>query len=343
MGNPDMVRNICKWVKEVSRMPVFAKLTPNVTNIVTIARAARDGGADGVAAINTVSGLMGLNAKGNAWPSIGVEKKTTYGGVSGNAVKPMALKAVSAIAKNLPGFPILATGGIDSADVTWQMLMAGASVMQVSSAIQNQDFTLIEDYVIGLKTLLYMQTLEGVDDWDGQSPPTLRTYKGKPVVDLQSQIGQNLPNFGPYAKEKAAVSAERKKNEDLLAEENLPSTNRPANKQRLMTPTVEKVIGAALDRIGTYNDPEMCINCGKCYMTCNDTGYQAISFDEQTHLPKVNEDSCTGCTLCYSVCPVIECIQMIPRETLYKPKRGVDLGADWKPRLPEIQKFLPSK
>jgi len=136
--DPDMVENICKWVKEVSRIPVFAKLTPNVTNIVKIARAAQDGGADGVTAINTVSGLMGLNAKGNAWPSVGVEKKTTYGGVSGNAVKPMALKAISSIAKNLPGFPILATGGIDSADVTWQFLMTGASVMQVSSAIQTK-------------------------------------------------------------------------------------------------------------------------------------------------------------------------------------------------------------
>ena len=45
-------------------------------------------------------------------------------------------------------------------------------------------------------------------------------------------------------------------------------------------------------------------------MTCNDTGYQAISFDEETHLPKVNENSCTGCTLCYSVCPIIECIKV---------------------------------
>lgn len=47
-------------------------------------------------------------------------------------------------------------------------------------------------------------------------------------------------------------------------------------------------------------DPEMCINCGKCYMTCNDTGYQAIEFDKETHLPTVKNDSCTGCTLCYS-------------------------------------------
>ena len=41
-------------------------------------------------------------------------------------------------------------------------------------------------------------------------------------------------------------------------------------------------------------DPEMCINCGKCYMTCNDTGYQAIEFDAETHLPKVKNDACTG-------------------------------------------------
>ena len=57
----------------------------------------QQGGADGVTAINTVSGLMGLNSKGHAWPAVGMEKRTTYGGVSGNAVRPMALRAVSAI------------------------------------------------------------------------------------------------------------------------------------------------------------------------------------------------------------------------------------------------------
>jgi len=69
--------------------------------------------------------MMGLNAKGEAWPSIGKEKRTTYGGVSGNAVRPIALRAVSAIANALPGFPILATGGIDSADTTLQFINAG--------------------------------------------------------------------------------------------------------------------------------------------------------------------------------------------------------------------------
>ena len=59
----------------------------------------------------------------------------------------------------LPGYPILATGGIDSADVCLQFLHAGAPLMQVSSAIQNQDFTVIEDYTTGLKTLLYLEVI----------------------------------------------------------------------------------------------------------------------------------------------------------------------------------------
>merc|ERR1719357_2379135 len=215
---------------------VTTALTPNVTNIVNIARAAMEGGADGVTAINTVSGMMGLNSKGQAWPAVGKEKRTTYGGMSGNAIKPMALKAVSAISNAIPGIPILATGGVDSADVGLQFLQAGATVMQVSSAIQNQDFTVVDDYITGLKALLYLSTLEGLEEWDGQSPPTLRTQKGKPVVALQSLIGRELPNFGPYAKERANLIAEHKKSVALLAQP-LP-VNRPPAKQTAMTPKV---------------------------------------------------------------------------------------------------------
>lgn len=58
-------------------------------------------------AVNTVSGLMNVKRDASAWPAVGDEKKTTYGGVSGNAVRPMALRAVSAVAQALPGFPIL--------------------------------------------------------------------------------------------------------------------------------------------------------------------------------------------------------------------------------------------
>ncbi|CAG0921810.1 unnamed protein product, partial [Notodromas monacha] len=78
--DPFLVKNICAWIRSVVKIPFFAKLTPNVTDIVEIAKAAKEGGADGVTATNTVSGLMGLNASGSPWPAVGKEKRTTYGG-----------------------------------------------------------------------------------------------------------------------------------------------------------------------------------------------------------------------------------------------------------------------
>ena len=74
---------------------------------------------------------------------------------------------------------------------------------------------------------------------------------------------------------------------------------------------LKDVIGKALSHINTYKDlnnkeqvvalidDDMCINCGKCYMACADSGYQAIKFDSETHIPLVTDD-CTGCTLCLS-------------------------------------------
>ncbi|XP_071666491.1 dihydropyrimidine dehydrogenase [NADP(+)] isoform X1 [Patagioenas fasciata] len=333
--DPELVRNICRWVRQAVQIPFFAKLTPNVTDIVNIAMAAQEGGADGVTATNTVSGLMGLKANSTPWPAVGAGLRTTYGGVSGNAIRPIALRAVSAIARALPGFPILATGGIDSAESGLQFLHSGASVLQVCSAIQNQDFTVIDDYCTGLRALLYLKSIEELEDWDGQSPATIRHQKGKPVPKIADLMGKKLPSFGPYLEQRKKIIAENKiklKEQSMAAM--LPQKRHFIPKKPI--PSIKDVIGKALQYIGTYGelcnteqvvaliDEEMCINCGKCYMTCNDSGYQAIQFDPETHLPTVT-DSCTGCTLCLSVCPVIDCIRMVSRTTPYQPQRGLPL------------------
>jgi dihydropyrimidine dehydrogenase (NADP+) len=78
-----------------------------------------------------VQGLMSLKADGTPWPAIGIGKATTYGGVSGNMTRPIALRAISKVAKELPGFPILGIGGIDSGEVALQFLQCGATVLQV--------------------------------------------------------------------------------------------------------------------------------------------------------------------------------------------------------------------
>lgn len=101
--------------------------------------------------------------------------------------------------------------------------------MQVCSAVQNQDFTLIDDYISGLKALLYLQSIsEMKSSWKGQSPPTPKHQLGKPVVD----VGKRLPNFGPYKKEKEELISKQKITQDLLADDLKPSRviNKPDTK-----------------------------------------------------------------------------------------------------------------
>lgn len=202
--DPVLVLDIAKWVRAAVKIPFFIKLTPNITDIVSIAQAAYDGGADGVTAINTISGLMSVNADGVAWPNVGKDKRTTYGGVSGNATRPVALRAISAVGNALPNYPIMGTGGIDSADSALQFLQCGASVLQICSAIQNQDFTVIQDYISGFKALLYLKNNPPSEtlQWDGQSPPTTKLQKGKAVVHLTDDDGKTLVHFGEYAKKR---------------------------------------------------------------------------------------------------------------------------------------------
>ena len=102
--------------------------------------------------------------------------------MSGSAIRPIALKAVSSIANDLEGFPIMATGGIESAETGLAFLNTGASVLQVCSAVQNQDFTVVEDYCTGLRALLYLKAAPSLHDWDGQSPPVEKHQKGKSLL-----------------------------------------------------------------------------------------------------------------------------------------------------------------
>ncbi|MEJ1270885.1 hypothetical protein NN561_001714 [Cricetulus griseus] len=132
------------------------------------------------------------------------------------------------------------------------------------------------------------------------------------IVFLQTK----LPSFGPYLEQRKkiiAVSKIRARDQNGTCS---PLQRKPFIPQKPI-PAIKDVIGKALQYLGTFGElsgveqvvalinEEMCINCGKCYMTCNDSGYQAIQFDPETHLPTVT-DTCTGCTLCLSVCPIID-------------------------------------
>lgn len=103
------------------------------------------------------------------------------------------MKAILSIANQIPGFLILGIGGIDSVDSALQFLQCGATVLQVCSAVQNQDFTLIQDYCNDLKALLYLKSNPPPYNsklWDGQSPPVIKTQRGKPVISLKDDNGK---------------------------------------------------------------------------------------------------------------------------------------------------------
>jgi len=140
--NPKTVRQVVSDVKSVidKNKLLIVKLTPNVTSIAEIARAAVSGGCDIISAINTITGM-----------AINIETKTPVlankiGGYSGAGIKPVAIRCVYEIARELEGtnVPIIGIGGIKSGYDAIEMLMAGASAVGVGTALWNNDKIFIE-------------------------------------------------------------------------------------------------------------------------------------------------------------------------------------------------------
>ena len=108
-------------------MPILAKLTPNVTDIAAIARAAADGGADAISVINTCLG-MAVDWR-RRWPLLG----DGMGGLSGPAIKPIALRAVYQVARAVD-IPVVGIGGIATIDDVMEFLVAGGTAVQIGTA-----------------------------------------------------------------------------------------------------------------------------------------------------------------------------------------------------------------
>lgn len=143
---------ITKWVKEVAQKPVFVKLSPNVTDIARIARAVAQAGADGLAAINTVQGFMGIDLN-TFEPLLNVNGKTTYGGCSGTIVKPIGLRCVAQI-RQACALPILGQGGISTWEDAAQYIAVGSDAVQVCTEVMLNGYKVIGPMLKGLQHYL---------------------------------------------------------------------------------------------------------------------------------------------------------------------------------------------
>lgn len=120
--------NLVKEVKKVCQIPLIVKLSPNVTDIVEIAKAAVENGADGLCLINTLLGMR-IDIK-TAKPIIA----NVMGGFSGPAIFPIALRMIYQVRKALPEVPIIGCGGVSKAEDVVEMIMAGADAVEIGSA-----------------------------------------------------------------------------------------------------------------------------------------------------------------------------------------------------------------
>jgi dihydropyrimidine dehydrogenase (NAD+) subunit PreA len=240
----EMCKTITGWVRKSCSVPIMPKLTPNITDITLPAVASIERGADAIAAINTVSVVMGVDLKTlNPLPDVG--SFTTSGGYSGPAIKPIGLKAVSSL-HNAIDVPISGVGGIENWRDAVEYMLLGAGTVQLCTAVMFHGYSIIHKLTRGLLYFMDEHGFKTIDEFIGTSAQKIIEH---------SRLDR----------------------------------------------TVRMV--AAVDG-GT------CIKCKLCYVSCRDAGYQAITVDGD-HLPLVNRESCTGCSLCQQVCPVLDCIQLV--------------------------------
>ncbi len=161
---PELVERFTAAAKHACGIPVLAKLTPNVAIMSPAAKAARRGGADGIAAINTIKSVMQLNIH-TFISSPSIHGQSAVGGYSGNAVKPIALRFVSELAANpvLAGMHISGIGGVETWQDALEFLLLGSRSIQVATAVMQYGYRIIDDLKEGLNLYLAEKGFDSVD------------------------------------------------------------------------------------------------------------------------------------------------------------------------------------
>jgi dihydropyrimidine dehydrogenase (NAD+) subunit PreA len=270
---PEYCEEITGWVKSVARIPIIVKLTPNITSIIYPARAAVAARADALSLINTFNSIIGVDLDTlEITPNIG--GKGGHGGYAGPAVKPIALHMLSELGTDeVVGSSELPISGMGGIS-TWK----DAAEFILLGATSVQVCTAVMHY--GFRII--EDLCDGLSTWmDAKGFSTISAMRGKSL--------SRISDFKDF---------------DLAFR------------------TVARI------------DTTKCIKCNLCYVACNDTAHQCIdlvaageqivdpyawdflSNGKATAVdtrpqPRVREEDCVGCRLCYNVCPVDGCIEMI--------------------------------
>ena len=195
--NPDIVSEVTGWVMEVASVPVWAKMTPNITHIADPGRSALEAGAHGLAAINTILSVMSVDLK-TLRPQPTVEGYSVPGGYSCKAVRPIALRMVMQLAQMMKepfaDRSISGIGGIESGEDAAQFILLGSHLVQVCTGVMIHGYGMVEKMSESLLAFMESHGFETIDDFRGASLPYFSTH-----ADLVAR----------QAKAKAAAKARR--------------------------------------------------------------------------------------------------------------------------------------
>jgi dihydropyrimidine dehydrogenase (NAD+) subunit PreA len=268
---------ITSWVKEVATIPVMVKLTPNVTDIAAIARAAVNGGADALSLINTVNSLMGVDLDTLA-PKPAVRGEGSHGGYCGPAIKPIALHMVSVLAGDPKvNVPISGIGGIQAWQDAVEFMLVGAATVQVCTAVMHYGFRIVEQLQSGLEAWMLEKGFHRLQDFVGRSVPRIKSWGELDLnYKIVAEISQNRCihcGLCYIACEDGAHQSIRR--EQVALSEFLRRNGHQTHVVR--SGGFDILPGAGGDTINVY---------------------------------RIKEDTCVGCNLCSLVCPVEGCITM---------------------------------
>ena len=272
---PKVLEELVRWVVEATKLPVIAKLTPNISDVTEPAAAAQRGGASAVSLINTIQSLMGVDLD-RLVPLPRVADASSHGGYCGPAVRPIALRMVAQLAREADfTLPISGIGGISTWRDAAEFLALGASTVQVCTAVMHHGFRIVEDLIEGLDGYLEEKGMAGVAPLVGAAIPGFKEWGD---LDLNYHVVAEIDEDTCIGCQLCVVACHDGAHQCIHP----PGTAAARGHAAPMASAAARRLAAS--------PPE-----------------------DPYRVPWVDETECIGCNLCALVCPVEGCIEMAER------------------------------
>lgn len=165
--NPEGIKTVLSWVREVSDLPVMVKLTSHVQSLPSIGLAVQDGGGAALSAVNTLKCIPGIDFE-TLLPVPTIEGASTSTGLSGSTIKPLAQYCVYELCKTEGlDLPVSGVGGVSCSRDALEYLLLGATNVQVATAIMQEGYRIIDDLLFGLQDFMEWKGFRRIEDFRG--------------------------------------------------------------------------------------------------------------------------------------------------------------------------------